>query len=762
MSYLEGMNEAQRQAVTHDPLIPLQILAGPGSGKTKVLTARIAHLVGHHKIAPQAIVAVTFTNKAAKEMRERLKKLIGDGKTSMLRMGTFHALCAKYLRIYGKRIFLPENFSICDADETKKIIKKLLKLPKHADVIANKRLHAEPRIIASFISKAKANGQSPEDVKSLIQSGDDKDIDFESVVAEIYSDYSEELRVTNCLDFDDLLMYGVKLFLKARDIGLKIRHVLVDEFQDTNVIQFQLMTLLASTKGVSIVGDPDQSIYGWRSADIENLSKMQTLFPETQQIYLEQNYRSTGSILAAASVIISGDKSRIQKTLFTAEQDGSKPTLREVAGENMEAECIAYEIKRLIAYSGGLLDYNDFAILLRFNALSRILEQVLQREGIPVRILGGHRFFDRMEVKDLISYLQLVDNPHNWFAFERAVNVPKRGMGDKSVQEILKRASAIGITPMDLCQRIVSGKAADIKPAVKRKITPFVDVIDTLSRLAVNEEYSAEELVLRLVAMIGYEEWLKTSQPADWEARWENVRELIKFAGESLRSESPQVEPQPTVTADNRRTSLIQNAETISPHRRSESNSHLEGDVIEENRSVTPLRKFLEDTSLLSDPDEEGRQEQEDQDKNSVPKVTISTCHSAKGLEWPVVFLPAVENWVFPFYKSEDVDEERRLLYVGCTRAQAFLYVSYCRDRDLQWLSRSSGPSPFLLLNRAKHVTNTAFSPKTPPLTMDEMALTSKILKRPPIDIITSRDRIQEFHKKIHATRPRRKRKRIA
>ncbi|PPR00783.1 hypothetical protein CVT24_000748 [Panaeolus cyanescens] len=532
----------------------LIILAGPGSGKTKVLTSRIVYLIKEKAIPPQSICAVTFTNKAANEMRERLTKLIGKEETQALQLGTFHSICAKFLRKQSKLAGLKANFTITDADEGKKIFAGLLK-PYSTYLTAND-INLNENEVSSKISQAKAKGLSVTQFLARVQKEEEKnplppDHDGEAkktgkrITAEIYEKYEKALKSNNALDFDDLLVYGVKLFKYNRNSVSWCNHILVDEFQDTNAMQYDLMKAIGFRKSITIVGDPDQSIYGWRSAQVTNINDMYNDFAGTRQIFLEQNYRSTSSILKASLAIVSEgksskNKSRIAKSLHTTHPSGLKPVLRRCDGEKDEAGYIAYEIKRCAANMGGMLKWGDFAILLRFNALSRPLESALQKQGIPCKILGGHRFFERMEIKDLLSYMHLIDNPSFAPSFSRAVNVPPRGMGDKTLEAIAARAESLNISHLEVVERIHDGRIPDLKPAIKRKVVPFVKVIRTLRQM--NEQNTTPADMLRkLLALICYEEHLK-KMGQDWESRWENVQELITFAIE-VEAEAPAVEP---------------------------------------------------------------------------------------------------------------------------------------------------------------------------------------------------------------------------
>ncbi|TFY82118.1 hypothetical protein EWM64_g1894 [Hericium alpestre] len=660
---LSTLNGPQRKSVEHPPNVPLQILAGPGSGKTKVLTTRIAYLILRHAIAPSTICAVTFTNKAANEMKLRLTKLIGKEKVMRLKMGTFHALCARFLRQHAALVGLEGNFTICDAEESKKLVGKILKTYKDY-IIAHKIMFDDSKEIVSKISKAKTKGYEPDDMVAILL--DDlkgktiphknlatlKDLDPAGwIFVEVYREYERTLRATNSLDFDDLLIWGVKLFGKHKQAAAWCKHVLVDEFQDTNTVQYDLMRYIAdANRCVTIVGDPDQSIYGWRSADIGNLKNMQRDFPSTKQIFLEQNYRSTASILALSLGIISGDNVRIKKTLHTAHPSGPRPMMHRFLDEKMEAQFIGTEMKRVVAATGGILDWNDFAILLRFSALSREIEASLQREGIPYRMLGGHKFFERLEVKDILAYLQLVDNPQFLPAFMRTINLPPRNIGEKSIAQVIQRAEQAGLSPMALVERIHDGKVPDIKPPLKRKVGPFVTTLRTLREQA-NSGTSPAMLIRKLLELIKYTDHLKKSHE-DWETRLENIVELINFASQEKETalDAPPTEAAKVPVRDHRATQLEdEGLVIIEDDSRNAMSQSTDADDNADNE--TPLRQFLQASMLSTD-----SQTKDDDNKD---KVTISTCHAAKGLEWPVVMVPAVENKVFPHKRSDDHAEER-------------------------------------------------------------------------------------------------------
>ncbi|KAJ6463267.1 P-loop containing nucleoside triphosphate hydrolase protein [Mycena vitilis] len=707
-AFLDSLNAAQLQAILHEPVTPLQILAGPGSGKTKVLTSRIAYLILQHSLPPSSICAVTFTNKAANEMRERLSKVIGKQKTSEVRMGTFHALCALYLRKFSKVVEIEGNFTVCDSDESKKIISGLLK--PYKDVLSSRDISLKDGTVLSYISRAKSKGLNAKEfiaehskTKDRRFSDFDPQDEIQRIVGHIYQEYEKALRRHNSLDFDDLLLFGVKLFTEHPPATSWCRHVLVDEFQDTNVTQYELMRAIAApTNGcITIVGDPDQSIYGWRSAEVGNLAKMRKDFVGTTQILLEENYRSTGSILKASIAIVSQDKSRIPKTLLTSHPSGTVPVLRSFPSEQAEANFIAVEIKRLVACMGGILRWGDFAILLRFSALSRAIESALQKEAIPSAVLGGHKFFDRQEIKEILAYLQLVDNPSFEPAFTRAINVPARGIGEKSIEALIDRAKKTKVSPLEAVERIYDLKQPDIRPAVKNKIGQFVKAVRTLRTLA-TEGASPPDLIQRLLQLIEYEAHLKKTQ-AEWESRWENVQELITFASDV------------------------------------EHDVNLSGpDSADSSPSDTPLRLFLQASMLSSEGDNQS-------EEDSKEKVTISTCHAAKGLEWPVVIIPAVEQGTFPFYRTDDIQEERRLLYVACTRAQSLLYLSHVSKRKFGGETKTKDISEFIAAATKEHAN--IFTPRTSQFSLIERAVIAQVLGRADAPEAEVARRVAEFRK---------------
>ncbi|SPO39443.1 related to ATP-dependent DNA helicase [Pseudozyma flocculosa] len=866
-TYLASLSPSQLKAATHPPLHSLQILAGPGSGKTRVLTSRVAWLIldPGNNINPENIVVVTFTNKAANEMKSRLTALIGPARTANLVIGTFHATCAKYLRKYGQLIELSNNFTIVDADESKKLFKLIIK-PMEKD-LKEQGIFFKPEDAMSEVSKAKAKDIDPqryreEALKSSASSSQQQkqapgqnfrtrfSSDFKRIMADIYLRYQEQLREANALDFDDLLVYGVRLFRQNPQIARRIEHVLVDEFQDTNTAQYMLMSLMAAhCQSISVVGDPDQSIYGWRSAEVGNLKKMCLEFKGTEQVRLEENYRSTGAILEASLKVVQQDRARVEKGLHTSHPRGPPVTLRFNSNAPKEAWFIASEIKRIVAHSGGLLNYNDFAVLLRFNALSRAIEAEFQTQGIMSRMVGGHKFFDRMEIKDILGYLSLADNPGFTPAFVRVVNVPKRGIGENKIGDLRAQAHRLNLKPMEVAERLVSGrlKVAGIGPVVKKGLGELVAAVVELREMA-KQRKPVSQLIEALLKRIDYETYLR--REPDFDSRWENVKELISFATmleqsnektaaamlrryedgedetedeeayhrddgdfvdpdhydtESLMTATPSTkapsqpsqpekralkrEPESEVidliSSDEedkgKRTSPRQpdkkrakkarktfgeamldrsSGSPAKATKKEEEPDPADGgdgsafavdidvedddDDDEDEEDKTPLRVFLEASILATD-----TTEAEDDDGKAKPKVTISTCHAAKGLE--------LEEGTYPSFRCEqphEVDEECRLLYVAMTRAEAMLYLSYCSLRMAGGETRDKVLSHFISSIAKREAGGSATDAKAVPFCtarpeLDSAAVDAivKVTGRPKPEPSACNDSIRQFER---------------
>ncbi|TIC24622.1 ARM repeat-containing protein [Wallemia mellicola] len=630
-------------------------------GKTRVLTTRIAHMILHHNILPNNIVAVTFTNKAANEMKTRLRSLIEPSKVESLVMGTFHSVCLRYIRLYGKHMDppMPKDWSIIDAGDAKDLVSQVCK--------ADEKLKGMADYCRNQISWYKSKRIDPDDLRDMAE----VETDFGKKKSKlqlvgVYEQYQKKLKSINCLDFDDILLEGCRVFEQVPYAKNNIQVMLVDEFQDTNTVQYQLMTLMAHTGYVSIVGDPDQSIYGWRAAEIGNLSRMKRDFKDTTEIFLEQNYRSSGAIVKAAMTVMSQDKSRPQKSLQTDHPDGSPVTLKRFEDGEDEAYWIAKEIKRMIAHSGNKLRFEDFVILLRFNALSRTVESELNKMRIPVRVLAGTKFFDRAEIKDIMSYLALLVNPSHSPALRRAINTPKRGMGPKSVDEVTNIGEKAGVPPFTMLHDglVKDEKVKGWKTSWK-KLASFVDPLNE-ARESLYKGKGLSQIVDRLINDIQYKEHLGTSckNKSEFESRVENLKELLSFAA--------------TIDRDFEDGTLFKEDE--------------EFDSVKD-QNYARIGKFMEISSL-----DVSFNTENDIDE-ALGKVTISTIHSAKGLEWPVVFLPAVESGIIPFYKSETDEqerEERRLLYVGMTRAKATLNITHAENRMVAGSMKYRAVSDFL------------------------------------------------------------------
>lgn len=660
-SMLKGLNAAQRAAVTSQSSV-VQVLAPPGSGKTKTLTARVAYLVSHLGKHPGNIIVCTFTVKAAREMRERLTALMGPDLVNKLILGTFHSISRRFLVTYGKHIHLNDKFGIADTSDSKGIITRIIK---------RLGLTIDPKTARNRISTFKSKGITAEQYANECASKPQKALGAEAAIAKreivtLYHEYEEQLRVSNLLDYDDLLLKCGDLLRHYPACVNKIQAVLIDEFQDTNHVQFDLMRRFSSVcRVVTTVGDPDQSIYGWRSADVTNLKKMREHFPDLHTVNLEENYRSSGAILLAAQEIIEQDESRPVKSLMPTHALGLSPVLRRLPHASKEADWLVSELTRTISLAAGLLKWDDYAILLRSAALSRLIEIALAKGKIPYRMVGGHRFFDRYEVKLILDYLRVIDLPDHTDALTRVLNVPARQIGDGTIKVLLDEAARQGSTLWKVVKDIAQGKlklpskartsengktkmVGQISKKAQKGIEAFFDIIHSgRAKLEGASEDTLQQFLQWVIKKIGLLSHLKEKYAADeLESHWANVEELIANAEDSVLQQY--AEEKITFPEDN-------------------------GESSEENLPTSraeTLSKFLGNVALSTE-----TLEKED-DKQS-GHVTISTIHAAKGLEWPVVFIPAVYEGSIPHSRAEDHDEERRLLYVAMTRAKAMLYLSY-------------------------------------------------------------------------------------
>ena len=641
---LQGLNEPQQQAVqcTDGPLL---IVAGPGSGKTRVITHRIAYLVQECGVAPWRILAVTFTNKAAREMRDRLDRLMmGSGEA--VTMGTFHAVCARILRRHGERVGLHGNFTIYDQDDQTDAVKSAMQL---ADI--DPRSY-NPRALLSRISAAKSSLQ---DSRQMAQAAYDADDEYGAhwidVCARVYRHYEEALTRQNALDFDDLLMRTAQLLETAPEVQEqyhdRYRHLLVDEFQDTNVAQYRLARLLTGPhRNLCVVGDPDQSIYSWRNADIRNILSFQSDFPDAMVVSLGENYRSTQNILNAAASVIATNRERIERPLYTNNPVGSQLTLHEAYSEEDEAAWAVDEVSRLSR--SGQHRSGDCAIMYRINAQSRAFEDQCMRQGMPYRLVGGVRFYHRKEIKDTMCYLRVIYNPRDEVSLQRIINTPPRGIGAKTVQQLTTFAARQGINTRTAMTDIAAAQAQDhpcpidVTARAARSIANLSVSLDRLGDAA--RELAVADLLDRVLDMSGLAKYIHAQDDGD--ERWENILELRGLA------------------------------EDYGPP----------GDG-----SIDGLSAFLERVSLVSDVD---------QYEQSDDALTLITLHQAKGLEFPVVMMAGMEEGLLPHSRSMDtlreIEEERRLCYVGMTRAKERLYLLRAFRRRYPSAGGVSLPSRFL------------------------------------------------------------------
>ncbi|KAI4217867.1 MAG: hypothetical protein L6R36_009236 [Xanthoria steineri] len=682
-SILHGLNNAQLAAVT-SPADVVQILAPPGSGKTKTLTARVAYLIRHYNYKPWNILCLTFTIKSSREMKERLAKLIGNGMEAKLVLGTFHSVCRRYLVSYGHLIGLRKDFGIADSSDSLSIIKRILN---------RLRFSLDPKAAQFRISSCKSKGVC---VAKLADDASKNKKADQQEFAQVFEAYEDQLDRGNLLDYDDLLIRCCDLLRQHPLCVSNVEAVLIDEFQDTNLVQFDLMRLFAAQrKRVTTVGDPDQSIYGWRSAEIKNLARMQTQYPETLVIHLQDNYRSSGAILLAAQELIQQDESRPSKSLLPTHCPGTLPVLRRLPSSDTEALWIVTEISRLIGMTGRMLSHPDIAILLRSAALSRQIESAMGRAGIPYRMVGGQRFFDRVEIKILLDYLRVVSQPTNNDAVARVVNIPARGVGAITTKALLEEAETKKVTLWSLILDAIRGHvkpSAKISKPAEKGLGAFVDIILTAKQKLKEplDPLSPQSLLQFVIKKLNFQEYIKRSYENDSEGRWANVEELISQAGEYLIPSNSSV--------------AESEAENSTSLPIIEGIAQIEGDAGEEMLSM-----FLANVALAT----ELQKDDGSEDGQGQSQVTISTIHAAKGLEWPVVFVPAAYEGSIPHSRAEDTDEERRLLYVAMTRAQALLYIS-CPTRNSR--GEESTLSQFLdpktlghyLVNVGPHI-NTGF-----------------------------------------------------
>ena len=657
------LNDMQELAVYHTDG-PLLILAGAGSGKTRVLTHRVAYLIKEKGVEPYQIMAITFTNKAADEMRERIDKLVGFG-ADQVWVSTFHSACVKILRRFADQVGYKNDFTIYDADDQKKVMRDIIKMMN-----LDTKLFKEKGVVAK-ISDFKNKLMTVSDVRDMATH------DFkERTISQIYEEYQRILKKSNAMDFDDLIMKTVELFQKHPEVlemyQERLKYIMVDEYQDTNMAQFKFVQLLASKyQNICVVGDDDQSIYKFRGADIGNILSFENHFENARVVKLEQNYRSTKNILDAANAVIKNNEGRKDKTLWCDEDRGDKIEVYQAEDGFAEAEMVADTIKEEV--DNGRADYNDYAILYRTNAQSRALEEKLMMKNIPYKIIGGQNFYQRREIKDILAYLRIIANPTDDLSVERVINVPKRGIGQTTVDKVKTYAREHDINLYEAFLKasevpgINAGTATKIK-GFTDMITELSDMLGSNSELPVEGEelpsssYSIKDVVDKLIELTGYVAELVAEETDEADGRIENIDELVSKVAE-----------------------------------------------YEENAEQPNLGEFLEEVSLVSDIDT--------LDENS-SYVVMMTVHSAKGLEYPHIFLCGMEDGLFPSFMTimsednEELEEERRLAYVAITRAMKKLTISYAKRRMIRgetqynMISRFVKEIPTKIVN-SKNVTDT-------------------------------------------------------
>ena len=630
---LEGMNNRQKEAVQYTQG-PLLIMAGAGSGKTRVLTHRMAYILAEEEVHPWNILAITFTNKAAREMKERVSQLVGLQAEDMW-VSTFHSMCVRILRRDIELLGYQRSFTICDPSEQQTAMKRIL---KKLDIDSEKY---DYRMILNRISQAK---NDLEDVEKFSEKYTGY---VEQIIAKCYREYQKELAKSMTLDFDDLIMLTVQLFQKHPETlqyyQQKFQYIHVDEYQDTNHAQYRLVTMLAKKfKNICVVGDADQSIYGWRGADMSNILEFEKDYQQAKVVLLEQNYRSTKTILQAANHVIENNVNRKVKKLWTENDEGQPITYYRAQSEQDEGRYVLSQIQSLLRDG---YHYDDFAILYRTNAQSRVMEENLLKSNIPFRLVGGQRFFERLEIKDLLAYLRLIVNPQDDLSFRRIVNSPKRGIGATSLAKLSNFAEVYQFSLLEASLQTtlspLSGKAA-------KALEKFATTIEELRKM--QEFLSISEFVEQVIEKTGYLTSLEQQHTMEADARIENIQEFISVA------------------------------------------KQFEQDRLEEESEDSPLLQFLTDLSLVSDVDS---------DDGDGRMVTLMTLHAAKGLEFPVVFIIGLEEGIFPSSRSimehDDVEEERRLAYVGITRAEQKLFLTNAYSRLLYGRTQTNRPSRFVL-----------------------------------------------------------------
>ncbi len=626
------LNEPQAAAVTH-PAGPLLVFAGAGSGKTRVITYRVANLLAEHRVPPYRVLTVTFTNKAAAELRQRLAALAGEEVAADLWVGTFHSMCAKFLRRYHDEVGLDRHYSIYDDSDQKAVMARVLK-----DLGIDER-QLPPKLALGRIHGEKREGRGPDDVEVFTA--------LDQVVVDVFRRYQQALAAANAVDFEDLLLHVMRLVENpespaGRELNGRFDHVLVDEFQDTNIVQYRLVRALsAQTRNLCVVGDDDQSIYRWRGADVRLIRGFQRDFPDATVVKLEQNYRSTGNIVRGALGMIEPSPRREPKALWTAAEAGDPIRVCARRDERDEAVFVMREIQAELARGTSA---DTIAVFYRVHAQSRVIEEALRNENVPYQVVGGMKFFERAEVKDALAYLRLIDNPRSDADLVRIINTPTRGIGNKTVQRLLDMAAARGTSCFDAIDATLA--TGGLGTASKKKLLAFQELVTGLRKLA--SEARPHQVAAAVLDETGYRKLLREDDSAESDARLENLEELLGSLQE-----------------------FEQDAES--------------------SGEAPTLSGYLERVSLITAVDT----------MRDMPMVSLMTVHAAKGLEFDAVFLTGMEDEVFPYKglsseQLEELDEERRLAYVAVTRARQRLVMSYFGQRMLFGQTRYLAPSRFL------------------------------------------------------------------
>ncbi|KAL5611715.1 hypothetical protein BROUX41_000710 [Berkeleyomyces rouxiae] len=707
---LKGLNRQQHRAVS-SRADTVAILAGPGCGKTHTLTSRVAFLVEEMGYQPWNIIVATFTVKAAREMRERIGKHLGEKQQRKLILGTFHSIAVRYLRFYGHLIGLPKKFGIMDDTDCRSIVKRIFQRLGIEDV--------QPRDILSFISKEKSKSPYFSEEEHAEAPSTQSRVNSQGITVKkppkpptyikVYEEYQAHLKATDTLDFDDLLIRCVELLQQHPHCVANIEAVLIDEYQDTNGMQYELLKLFASAKKrVTVVGDPDQSIYGWRAAEIRNLQRLLAEFPGTEEVALEENYRSSTQIIDTAVQVIKQDTKRYDKVLAPVHGKGTRPTLRRLATAKDQADWIAMEIRRVIDMTAKTLKWDDIAILLRSSSSSRLIESSLTNQRIKYRMVGGRKFYERAEIKIVVDYLRAINQPKHNDVVSRILNVPKRGFGAKTIIDLLREAERFTIPLWDMLLQHVRGErksSVKFNKTQEQELYKLIGIINNgRTRLRLGAEgkpFDLVKLLDYLIKTLQLQGYLKATYKEDHETRWENVEEFVKNVREFVESSMTEDETLP------------------------------ENEGVHQQKHMDMLDRFLTNVALTSEP-QEGRKDDGAQDGN-LGQVTISTIHAAKGLEWPVVFVPNVSSGSIPNSRTDDIDEERRLLYVAMTRAKALLYLSF-PARDKLW----SGEWAQCEISCFLSATQKMFAPRGPSFTRDALDIIGQILGRdvPSVDYV--------------------------